>query len=99
MSEEYNHNDEIVKCHLESLEKKDKELFTGETKTVVVRLAAYTRCDYSATVEVPKEMTRNQLMELGYDFKDKVDGGDYTDDADYWDEEQPEIEEVKDGEA
>lgn len=54
------------------------------TKLVEVRLSALTRVEYTEVVEVPADITPDELDDLVRDRYDKVDGGEYVDDPEYW---------------
>lgn len=54
------------------------------TKLVEVRLSALTRVEYMEVVEVPVDITADQLNELVNRRYDKVDGGEYVNDPEYW---------------
>lgn len=62
----------------------DGEYFSGETKSIDIKLAAFTRLEYSESVKVPVEFGEEQLDEIVDRTYDAVDGGDYWDDPDYW---------------
>lgn len=51
---------------------------------VRINLAAITRMEYSEEIEVPDDTTDAKLDDLLEERYDKVDGGEYTDDNDYW---------------
>lgn len=53
-------------------------------KRVVIDLAAMTRVEYSCVVEVPDHFTREDLDEVVQLMYDKVDGGEFTEDTEYW---------------
>lgn len=54
------------------------------TKLVEVRLAALTRVEYMEVVEVPVNITQAELDELVNARYSQVDGGEFTNDPDYW---------------
>jgi hypothetical protein len=54
------------------------------TKLVRIRLAALVRVEYVETVEVPVDTTAAELDSLVDERYDKVDGGSYAMDPDYW---------------
>lgn len=54
------------------------------TKIVEVRLAALTRVEYTERVEVPADITAEELQELVNSRYRTVDGGEYVDDPEYW---------------
>lgn len=54
------------------------------TKLVRIKLAALTRVEYTEVVEVPADMTDEELEALVDDRYKSVDGGEYVDDAEYW---------------
>ena len=57
----------------------------GPTKKVRVKLAAFTRVEWSSLpIDVPENATEAQLNELANRFYDGIDGGEYVDDPDYW---------------
>jgi hypothetical protein len=56
----------------------------GSTKLVEIRLAALVRVEHTEVVEVPANITEEELQQLVNDRYNKVDGGEYVDDADYW---------------
>ncbi len=56
----------------------------GATKLVQVHLAALTRVEYMEVVEVPADITAEELDDLVRRRYDKVDGGLYSDDPHYW---------------
>lgn len=55
-----------------------------KTKKVRVTLSALTRVEYSEVLEVPADMTDAELNALVDQQYEKVDGGLYRDDPDYW---------------
>lgn len=54
------------------------------TKLVEVRLAALTRVEYMEVVEVPANITQDELNALVNERYQNVDGGDFTEDSGYW---------------
>lgn len=56
----------------------------ANTKTVSVRLGALTRVEYFELVEVPADITEAELSALVDHRYEKVDGGMYSDDPEYW---------------
>jgi hypothetical protein len=56
-----------------------------ETKRVTIMLAALTRVEWSAIVEVPKDMTQSELEDLVDTMYDEIDGGEFTEDTEFWD--------------
>lgn len=56
------------------------------TRLVEIRLAALTRVEYTEVLEVPADMTPDELQELVDKRYDDVDGGLYTDDTEYWEQ-------------
>jgi len=57
---------------------------SGATKCVRVRLAALTRVEYTEVIEVPADVTQDQLEQLVNKRYSDVDGGDYVEDDHYW---------------
>lgn len=55
-----------------------------ETKKVTIRLAALTRVEYTEVLEVPADMTDDELDELLDQRYDEVDGGKYQDAPHFW---------------
>lgn len=55
-----------------------------ETKKVRIKLAALTRVEYEEVLEVPADMTDEELDELVDQRYEEVDGGLYWDDEQYW---------------
>ena len=53
-------------------------------KLVEVRLSALTRVEYMEVVEVPANITQDELNELVNERYRNVDGGEYTSDPEYW---------------
>lgn len=54
------------------------------TKKVRITLAALTRVEYTEVVEVPADMTDDELNALVDRRYDDVDGGLYQNDPEYW---------------
>ena len=54
------------------------------TKLVEVHLSALTRVEYMEVVEVPANITQEELNALVNDRYRSVDGGEYTNDPEYW---------------
>lgn len=61
-----------------------KNQVQGVTKLVEIRLAALVRVEHTEVIEVPVNITEEELQQLVNERYDKVDGGQYVDDADYW---------------
>jgi len=55
-----------------------------ETKLVLVTLAALTRVEHTEVIEVPSDISEEELEALVEHRDDQVDGGDYRDDPCYW---------------
>lgn len=55
-----------------------------KTKLVSVTLAAITRVEYSETIEVPVNFSEDDIQRLVDQRWDDVDGGEFEDDADFW---------------
>lgn len=55
-----------------------------KTKLVRINLAAMTRVEYSEVIEVPADMTADELEALVDQRFEDVDGGDYREDPHYW---------------
>lgn len=51
---------------------------------VTIHLAALVRLEYAETVEVPDNITDDELDALVDQKYDDVDGGEYWDDPEYW---------------
>lgn len=60
----------------------------AKTKKVRITLAALTRVEYSEVLEVPANMSDRELQSLVEHRYDNVDGGKYSDDAEYWERSQ-----------
>lgn len=54
------------------------------TKLVQVQLSAMTRVEYTEVVEVPADITQEELNELVNERYRHVDGGDFISDPEYW---------------
>lgn len=61
------------------------ETVKPETKRIRIMLGAMTRAEWSALVEVPKNMKRDELTDLVARFYDDIDGTEFTDDNEFWD--------------
>lgn len=61
-----------------------QEIKNPATKLVEVRLSALTRVEYMEVVEVPVDMTASQINELVNRRYEKIDGGEYINDPEYW---------------
>jgi hypothetical protein len=57
---------------------------SNATKRVRICLSAMMRADWSAVVEVPTDASEQELIELSVDFNRDIDGGEYVDDNEYW---------------
>ena len=55
-------------------------------RVVRVTLSAMTRVEWSALVEVPDDMPVREINKLGDTFYEKIDGGEYYDDPEFWDD-------------
>lgn len=55
-----------------------------KTRLIALNFVAYTRCDYREVIEVPVDLTQEQLDEVLNARYQTVDGGDYVDDPHYW---------------
>ncbi|MEI7639725.1 MAG: hypothetical protein WCJ37_20585 [Syntrophus sp. (in: bacteria)] len=53
---------------------------------VTVHLAALTRVEYSEDIEVPDNITDSELDVLVQQKYKEVDGGEYKDDFEYWEQ-------------
>lgn len=51
---------------------------------ITVHLAALTRVEYSEDIEVPDDITLEELDDVVQETWDKIDGGDFSEDPDYW---------------
>lgn len=56
------------------------------TKLVEINLAALTRVEYCEVIEVPADMTEGELDDLVEQRYRDVDGGDFWDDPDFWEQ-------------
>lgn len=56
------------------------------SKKIVVSLVAYTRVEWSGVVEVPDDATRKEIDDIAQQVELHVDGGDYMDDNEYWEQ-------------
>lgn len=54
------------------------------TKVVEIHLSALTRVEYTEALEVPEDITAEELEELVNQRYDEVDGAQYTEDMEYW---------------
>lgn len=54
------------------------------TRMIEVRLSALIRVEHTEVVEVPDNITTDEIRQLVNDRYTKVDGGTYVQDADYW---------------
>lgn len=54
------------------------------TKLVRITLTAFTRMEYAEVMEVPADITQAELDNIINERYDRVDGGDYSEDPDYW---------------
>jgi hypothetical protein len=59
---------------------------TKTTKKITIKLAALMRVEYMEIIEVPIDITDEQLEQLVDQRYDEVDGGEYTDDPEYWEQ-------------
>lgn len=55
-----------------------------KTKLVRIHLAALTRVEYTELIEVPNDVTDDELNKLVSERYAEVDGGQYTSDNEYW---------------
>ncbi len=69
---------------------------TNQTKVMRVNLAALTRLDWSRLVRVPADFNDDQLSRVVDGFYDRIDGGDYLPDNEYWERGHCWVEEVSD---
>ena len=53
-------------------------------KLIQVNLAALTRVEWSALVEVPDTFSEDDLHEVVRRFYHEIDGGEFQDDPEYW---------------
>ena len=54
-----------------------------------IQLSAFTRVEYGAIVEAESEAAAQEAL---LTIADRVDGGEYVDDGDYWEENEPRLE-------
>lgn len=54
------------------------------TQKIRIVLGALTRVEYTEVLEVPAGMSRSDLNRLVEERYDRVDGGDFVDDDQYW---------------
>lgn len=54
------------------------------TKKVRINLSAFMRVEYSEVIEVPANITNEELKTLAEMRYDDVDGGNYAQDSEYW---------------
>ncbi|MPQ69442.1 hypothetical protein [Pseudomonas sp. MWU12-2323] len=57
----------------------------GRTKNVRINLSAFKRVEYSEVIQVPINTTDDELQELANRRYTEVDGGEFSEDPDYWD--------------
>lgn len=57
---------------------------SSETRKIRVTLAALTRVEYSEVLEIPASLTQHEVDALVQQRYEDVDGGEYTDDGEYW---------------
>lgn len=57
---------------------------------IKVNLVAYTRVDYYEEIDVPDTATDEEIDAIVQQVQERTDGGEYTEDNDYWDEQPPE---------
>ena len=65
---------------------------TNKTKKITIKLAAYTRVEYTEEVEVPVSYTKEDYQAIADQANDEIDGGEYSDDEQYWDQCDPTFE-------
>jgi hypothetical protein len=53
-------------------------------KNVRVNLSSFTRVEYSEVIQVPVDITEEELKDLANRRYTEVDGSDFSDDPDYW---------------
>ena len=70
-------------------------LRSAATRLVRVCLGALTRVEWSAVVEVPRNITEDQRTALADQFYEDVDGGDYLPDDHFWDRGESSVEPVQ----
>ena len=56
----------------------------SDTKKVRITLAAFTRVEYNEVLVVPANITDEELDALVEQRYDSVDGGEFSDDPEYW---------------
>lgn len=54
------------------------------TRTIRITLSALTRVEYTEIIQVPADITEEELDALVDQRYDEVDGGAYVDDVDFW---------------
>lgn len=77
----------IVEAHshlLGSVPASPKGVNRPATKPMRIKLSACTRVEYNEVIEVPADISQQELQTLLDMRYDQVDGGDYTDDHEYW---------------
>ena len=57
-----------------------------KTKKIRINLSALTRVEYSEVVEVAASICDSELDALVEEKKSEIDGTDYNDDTEYWEE-------------
>lgn len=65
-----------------------------KTKVVDIELAALTRLDWGAVVQIPAGLSDDDRQTLLEKFYDQIDGGEYTSDNDYWEKGLQSIEDI-----
>jgi len=64
---------------------KEKEISnTSKKKVIRINLSAMTRVTWSGDVEVPNNMSENDLDDMVRYFYDEIDGSEFTEDNEYW---------------
>lgn len=53
---------------------------------IEVNLVAYTRMDYYKEIEVPDDATEAEIDAAARQVQENTDGGEYSSDNEYWDE-------------
>lgn len=66
------------------------------TKPMRIKLSARTRVEYNEVIQVPADISQQELQTLLDMRYDQVDGGDYTDDQEYWERGDCEAVDVED---
>jgi hypothetical protein len=66
--------------------------FSGKTKTVRVLLTADTLLEWSTSVDVPANATKEQLKRLGALYDEQVEGGEYEENVDFFERRAPSVE-------